>query len=87
MIVRLLSILGSTASLIGLALMFHPTGQGVSILESILLGTGIALAVVAVASDFRDYRAKRPKVLKTSSKSEITCSAGSKTEARFASFE
>lgn len=65
MIVRLLSILGSTASLVGLVFVFHPTGQGFSVIESVLLGTGIVLTVVAVALEIKDYLAHRPKILKT----------------------
>lgn len=65
MLVRLLSILGSSASLIGLAFVFHPTGQDFSLVESILLGTGIVLTAVAVVLEIKDYLAHRPKILKT----------------------
>jgi len=65
MLVRLLSILGSTASLVGLVFVFHPTGQGFSTLESVLMGTGIVLTGLAVALEIKDYLDHRPKVLKT----------------------
>jgi hypothetical protein len=65
MVVRLLSILGSSASLVGLVFMFNPTGRGFSVIESVLLGAGIALTVIAVALEITDYLNHRPKVLKT----------------------
>ena len=65
MIVRLLSVLGSSASLLSLIFVFHPSGQGFSAVEGILLGFGIMLTVVAVAVDIKDYMTRRPKRFKT----------------------
>src|SRR4051794_14322027 len=65
MIVRLLSILGSSASLIGLVFVFHPNGQGFTATEGVLLGIGIVLTVLAVVLEIKDFVASRPKVLKT----------------------
>jgi len=59
------SILGSTASLVGLVFVFHPTGQGFSIIESVLLGSGIVLTGLAVALELKDYLNHRPNVIKT----------------------
>jgi hypothetical protein len=65
MIVRLLSNLGSTASLIGLVFVFHPAGQAFSVTEGMLLGAGIVLTVLAIVLDLKEYYGKRPKVLRT----------------------
>jgi hypothetical protein len=64
-LVRLLSMLGSSVSLIGLAFMFPPTAQRFSVLESILLGTGIVLTADAVHQKIKADLAHRPKIMKT----------------------
>jgi hypothetical protein len=68
MIVRLLSVLGSSASLLSLVFVFHPPGKNFSASEGMLLGIGILLTCVAVALEIRDYFANRPRVLKSKDK-------------------
>jgi len=65
MIVQILSILGSSASLISLVFFFHPTGQSFTATEGILLGVGIMLTALAVALEVKRYIATQPKTFKT----------------------
>jgi hypothetical protein len=65
LIVRLLSVLGSSASLLSLIFVFHPTGQAFSVIEGVLLGFGVVLTGVAVFMDIRDFMSRRPKSFRT----------------------
>lgn len=65
LIVRLLSVLGSSASLLSLIFVFHPSGEAFSAIEGILIGFGVVLTAVAVFMDIRDFVSHRPKAFKT----------------------
>ena len=86
LIVRLFSVLGSSASLLSLIFVFHPLGQAFSVLEGVLIGFGIVLTAVAVFMDIRDFVSHRPKSYRTQGEanSETTCITGSTMVARSA---
>ena len=65
LIFRLLSVLGSSASLLSLIFVFHPSGQALSALEGVPIVIGIVLTAVAVFLDIRDFVSRRPKSFKT----------------------
>ena len=65
MIVQILSILGSSASLLGLVFVFHPSGQSFTASEGILLGFGIVLTLLAVVLEIKQYISSFPKTFKT----------------------
>ena len=68
MLVRLLSVLGSVASLLSLVFVFHPTGQTYTVGEGVLLGIGIVLSIVAVISEFWSYFHTGPRFYTTKRK-------------------
>jgi hypothetical protein len=63
MIVRILTIIGSFASLFGLFFMIRPPGQSLTALQGILLGVAICLLIAAIILEIRDFYRKKPLFL------------------------
>ena len=65
MLNRLLSVLGSIASLFGCVFVFHQPGSPYTTVQAVFLGLALVFSACAIAAEFRSYWQDMPRKYKT----------------------